>query len=30
MAKAAEDLERVEGKIANYLEKNPEFFERHP
>ncbi|GAA4360015.1 DUF484 family protein [Kangiella marina] len=30
MGKAAEDLIRVEGKIANYLEKNPEFFERHP
>lgn len=30
MGKAAEDLLRVEGKIANYLEKNPEFFERHP
>ena len=30
MSKAAEDLMRVEGKIAAYLEKNPEFFERHP
>jgi hypothetical protein len=30
MSKAAEDLVRVEGKIAAYLEKNPEFFERHP
>ncbi|WP_223669937.1 DUF484 family protein [Kangiella shandongensis] len=30
MSKTAEDLERVEGKIAAYLAKNPEFFERHP
>ncbi|MBV34997.1 MAG: hypothetical protein CMP47_06000 [Rickettsiales bacterium] len=30
MSRAAEDLVRVEGKIASYLEKNPEFFERHP
>ena len=30
MSKAAEDLVRVEAKIASYLEKNPEFFERHP
>lgn len=30
MSKAAEDLVRVESKIAAYLEKNPEFFDRHP
>lgn len=30
MSRAAEDVVRVEGKIASYLEKNPEFFERHP
>ncbi|AOE48841.1 DUF484 family protein [Kangiella sediminilitoris] len=30
MSKKAEELERMEGKIASYLAKNPEFFERHP
>lgn len=30
MSKPAEDLLRVESKIASYLEKNPEFFDRHP
>lgn len=30
MSKTTQDVERVEGKIATYLSKNPEFFERHP
>lgn len=30
VSEPAEDLTRVELKIAAYLEKNPEFFERHP